>query len=469
MKNTNNIKMSSGALIPQIIAFAIPLVLSGILQLLFNAADIVVVGQFSGYQSMAAVGATAALANLIFNLFMGLSVGVSVLVAQYYGAENDEGVSRTVHTAIVLSVICGIIVAAVGFFLARPMLEAMDTPDEILDLAVLYIKIYFLGAPVSLLYNFGAAILRAVGNTKQPLYYLVIAGVLNVILNLFFVIVLQMGVAGVACATVISQTLSAVLVVRRLMQEENSLKLVLSKLGIDRSKLKRILAIGIPAGISSMTFSISNIIIQSSLNSFDNAIIVAGNTAAGSLEGFIFAAMTAFDQASLTFTGQNVGAGTYHRIRKVIWDCTGLVTVVAVLMGVGAILLDTELLALYNPDPVVIQYGKIRLFIIAGSYFLCGIMNVLVGVLRGMGSVMVPTVLVALGTIGVRFVWIYTAFAQSFERYSALMTQQAQTESLQVLFLSYPVSWTFIVVALIPYLIYRMKKLTSAPKENILQ
>ncbi len=420
------IDMCSGPLFPKILAFSIPLMLSGILQLLFNAADMVVVGRFAGSTALAAVGSNAALINLLTNLFIGFSVGANVLVAQFYGAGKERQMSETVHSAIILSLLCGGILLVLGILVAPQVLLLMGTPPDVLSQAVLYIRIYFAGIPVLLLYNFGSSILRAVGDTKRPLYYLMAAGVINVILNLLFVIVSQLGVAGVALATVISQCVSAALVLRCMMHMEGGCRVEFAKLKINRDKMIQIMRIGFPAGLQGTVFSLSNVLIQSSVNSF-GSIAVAGNTAGQNLEGFIYMAMNTFHQTALSFSSQNFGAGNYKRIRKVFLECLGLVTFVGLSLGWLAYLFGNQLLGIYSSDPRVIEVGLLRMSVICTMYFLCGIMDVTVGQLRGIGCSVLPMVVSILGVCAFRVFWIFTVFAQY--------------RSLWVLYISYPVSW----------------------------
>ena len=424
--------MTNGPLLGKIVRFAIPLAISGILQLLFNAADIIVVGRFSGPQALAAVGSTSALINLIVNLFIGLSVGTNVLVAQYYGANDRKALRETVHTSVLASLIFGCIVLVIGISLAAPMLELMGTPEEVLDQACLYMRIYFIGMPASMLYNFGAAILRAVGDTQRPLYFLFLAGIINVVLNLFFVIGFHLDVAGVAIATVISQCVSAGLVLLCLVKSHTPYRVDLRRLGLKKDKLWGMVKIGLPAGIQGCSFSISNVLIQSSINSF-GAMAMAGNTAASNIEGFVWTAMDAFTQSTLSFTGQNYGAKKFHRITKVVWYNLLLVTGVGLVLGVGAYLLGTPLLSIYSTDPEVIQYGLERMLMVCVPYFTCGIMNVLVGAMRGLGSSLTPMVICIFGVCVLRVVWIYTVFPLD--------------RTFLMLFLSYPVTW--VITALI--------------------
>jgi len=434
------IDMCNGALLPKILRFSLPLIFSGVLQLLFNAADMIVVGNYAGKQSLAAVGSTSSLINLLVNLFMGLSVGCNVLVARYYGSDDKQKVSETVHTSVTLALISGVILGIIGIVLAEPLLTLMGTPEDVLPLAALYMRIYFAGMPVMLLYNFTSSILRAVGDTMRPLIFLFAAGVINVGLNLVFVIGLHMTVSGVALATIISQAFSAVCVCICLMHDNASYQLHLSKLGLNRKIVLQVMKIGLPAGFQGMMFSISNVIIQSSINSFGTDT-VAGNTAACNLEGFVYVAMNAFHQTALSFSGQNSGAGKYDRVRKVLIQC--LILVVAVGAGLGFLMLHygTELLSIYadkdNAD-VIIAYGLRRISIIFPTYFLLGIMDVIVGSLRGMGLSLTPTIVSLLTICVYRIIWIFTVF---------------QTHrSLEILYYSYPISW--ILAAILHFIVF---------------
>ena len=437
------IDMCRGPLTGKIILFAIPVILTGILQLLYNAADIVVVGQFAGKEALAAVGSTGALTNLIINIFIGLSIGTSVVVSNYYGAGNREGISDAVHTSIAIAVLSGAFLAIVGFFAARPMLLLMGTPEDVIDGAVLYMQIFFLGMPFNMVYNFGGGILRAVGDTRRPLYFLTISGIVNVVLNLVFVIGFKMSVAGVALATIISQLISAILIVRCLILTDSVIKLHIKQLKIHKHTLFMIMRIGLPAGIQGSLFSISNVLIQSSVNSF-GSVVVAGNSAASNLEGFVYTAMNAVYQTAVTFTSQNMGAKQYKRTRRVLHICLIFVTLIGVVMGGAFYLLRNVLLRIYNNDAEVIAKGAVRMLYLCAPYFLCGIMDVMVGQLRGMGYSIMSMLISLSGACLMRIVWIYTAFR-------AIPT-------LDVLYLSYPVSWglTFII-QYVCYLIVRRK------------
>ena len=424
--------MCSGPLFSKLVMFAVPLMLSGILQLLFNAADIVVVGNYAGHESLAAVGSTSSLINLLVNVFIGLSVGANVLVAQYFGAHRMKDLEETVHTAMVLAAGGGLFLVAVGVLLADPLLTLMGTPEDVLPLSALYMKIFFVGMPATLTYNFGSAILRGVGDTKRPLWFLLAAGIINVILNLIFVIVLHMGVAGVALATVISQCISAALILRCLVKSDAPYRLKYDRLKLVKSKLFAIAMIGLPAGLQGAIFSISNVLSQSSVNSF-GSVAMAGNTAAANIEGFVYTAMNAVYQTALSFTSQNFGAKNYDRMTKILWYCQGMVIAVGIFMGGGAVLLGPGLLGIYGSNAQVIHYGMNRLRIISGPYFLCGIMEVMVGGLRGMGCSLLPMFVALTGACVFRVIWIYTIFAVS--------------RTLQTLYISYPVSWTITFLA----------------------
>ena len=429
MKKKYEIDMCSGSVFRKMLLFAIPLMCSSILQLLFNAADIVVVGRFAGDNALAAVGSNTALINLFTNLFIGLSVGTNVLTARYYGAKKEADLRETVHTSILLSIYSGVILTIVGVAGARFLLELMKAPSEVIGLATLYLRILFLGMPSMMVYNFGSAILRAVGDTKRPLYYLLGAGIINVILNLFFVITCQMGVAGVGLATVISQTISAALVVRCLMQEKGGIQLELKALSISKDKLAKILKIGLPAGFQGTVFSLSNVVIQSAVNSF-GPIAVAGNSAASNIEGFVYMAMNTFYQATISFTSQNFGAKEYKRIYKILAAGEIYVIATGVILGNLAVFFGESLLHMYSSNAEVIVAGMARLRIICTIYALCGIMDVLVGALRGIGYSVIPMIVSLVGACGLRLVWIATVF------------QIPQYHSLTIVYLSYPITWT---------------------------
>lgn len=429
-----SIDMINGPLLGKILVFAFPLMLSSILQLLFNAADVVVVGRFAGSQALAAVGSTGSLVNLLVNFFMGLSIGTNVVVARELGAGRQEDASRSIHTSILLSLISGAILMVLGLFLCRPLLELMSSPADVIDLSTLYLRIYFCGMPGNMLYNFGAAILRSQGDTRRPLYYLTVAGVVNVVLNLFFVIVFHMSVAGVALATIISQYISAALVLLTLMREKGPLHLDLKKLRLDRRVVGRILRVGMPAGLQSIIFSVSNVVIQSSINSFNSTAIVAGSSTASNIEGFVYVSMNCFAQTALTFTSQNYSAGKTKRVEKVMGLCLMYATVFGLALGNLAYFFGQPLASIYAPgEPEVIAAALTRMSIIATTYCLCGLMDVQTGVLRGIGFSIGPMIITMLGACGTRLLWVATIF------------QTYHTQ--RMLYLSYPVSWilTFLI------------------------
>lgn len=426
MKKSYEIDMCHGPLLGKLFIFALPLMGSGILELMFNAADIIVVGRFTGAEALAAVGATSTLITSLVNIFMGVAVGVNVLAAQYYGAGDRKNVEETVHTSILLGFFCGFCILVVGILFAENFLKMMSTPDDILGQAVLYMRIYFLGMPAFMVYNFGAALLRATGDTKRPLYFLFAAGALNVALNLLFVIAFQMGVAGVALATAISQTVSAALIIRCLRKEKGVCHLEFRKLHMQREKALRILKIGVPAGVQSGIFSISNLMVQSAVNSF-GSIAVARITAASNIEGFVYTAMSAVYQTALSFISQNMGAKNYQRVSRILQLCLGIVAAIGLVIGNGTLLFGKELLGIYSSNQEVVAYGLMRMEVVCTTYFLCGIMDVIVGSLRGMGYSFVPMMISLLGVCGFRIVWILTVFAWE--------------HTLFALYISYPISW----------------------------
>ncbi|MDO4741679.1 MAG: MATE family efflux transporter [Eubacteriales bacterium] len=444
-QNRLGLDMTQGKMLPQILAFAGPLMLTGILQLLYNAADVVVVGRFAGAQALAAVGSTGALINLIVNLFTGVATGAGVAVARAYGASDYRLIQKSVHTAITLAIISGIAVLILGQLLARPLLEWMDSPEDVIDLTELYLRIYFIGMPAAMLYNFGAAILRAVGDTRRPLYYLMLSGLVNVILNLILVIVFNMSVAGVAIATVASQVISMVLVMICLIRTHGAIHLDLHRLKIDRPVAMGMLRIGLPAGVQGMFFSISNVLIQSAVNSF-GSVAMAGNAAAGNLEGFAYTAMNSFHQADVTISSQNMGAKKYARVRRTIWLCLGCVMVSGLAMAGLLIGLGEPLLSLYNTDPEVIRYGMLRMICFLPTYVLCGTMEVVSGQLRGIGYSLMPMLVTLTGVCAFRVVWLQTAFVA--------------WPSLETVYISYPISWGLTTVAhLLCYLLIACRKL----------
>ncbi|MGN0483606.1 MAG: MATE family efflux transporter [Lachnospiraceae bacterium] len=445
--------MCHGPILSKLLLFAIPLMCSSILQLLFNAADIVVVGRFAGDHSLAAVGSNTALINLLVNLFMGLSIGANVLVARFYGAKQELEVRHTVHTTMLLSIYSGILVTIVGVLFARQFLIWMQTPKEVLPLATIYLRIYFLGMTATMIYNFGSAILRAVGDTKRPLYYLMFSGVINVCLNLFFVVILRMDVAGVAAATVISQCISATLVLRCLMHENACYQLHIKELKIQKDKLIKILQIGLPAGFQGIVFALSNVVIQSSINSF-GATVVAGNSAAANIEGFVYMSMNAFHQAALSFTGQNYGSGEYKRITRITVLSEMSVMVVGLVFGNLAVLFGHPLLGIYTSSPAVVKVGMARLGVISRTYALCGMMDVLVGVLRGLGYSLLPMFVSLAGACGLRLLAIATLF------------RLPQFHFIEFLYWLYPITWIITGLVHLACLIWAKRKLPKPPVES---
>lgn len=462
-KNSSGSKldMVNGPILRTMILFAVPLMCSSILQLLFNAADTVVVGQFAGKTALAAVGSNGALINLLTNLFIGLSVGTNVLIAKAVGAKDTEHTGKIVHTSLVIGFFGGIILMIVGMLFAENILIIMDCPSDVIDLSVTYLKIYFIGLPAMMIYNFGSAVLRAVGDTRRPLIFLSIAGVVNVIFNLFFVICFKMSVAGVAIATVISQFMSAILVVICLMKEESDIKLIPGELKIDMDSFKRILLIGIPAGLQGTLFSLSNVVIQSSVNKF-GSIIQAGNAAAQNLEGFVYVAMNSFHQATLSFTSQNVGAGRYDRTGKILLRGIIAVFVVGLVLGGAVVLSGNQLLKIYTRNnaerSLVIKAGYNRLIIVCGTYFLCGIMDVLVGAIRGLGYSILPMIVSLVGACGLRIFWLETFFKMKiFHRPS-------------MIYITYPVSWALTICAhVVCYIIIRKKFMKHMQKMDFVK
>ena len=420
------IDMCNGSIMDKLISFSLPLMLSSILQLMFNAVDIIVVGRFSSSQALAAVGSTTALINIFTNLFIGISLGANVLAARYFAAGRDKEMSEAVHTAITLALISGVIMAFVGVGMSRTALSLMATPPDVIDLSAVYMRIYFMGMPFFMLYNYGAAILRAVGDTKRPLVFLIAAGLTNVVLDLLLVIVIPLGVAGVAIGTVASQMISCILVLRCLYKSEGSYQLRFSRLMIRWVYLKRIFQVGIPAGIQSTVINFSNALLQSSVNSFGSTAM-AGYTAANNILGFLYAAVNAVTQACMSFTSQNYSVGKQKRMDRVLLDCMLLSAGVSAVLGVGAYVFGSQILRIYTTETEVIQCGLEILSITTVPYFLCGIMDLIPGALRGMGHSAVPMILSVIGTVGTRIVWIYGFFPQH--------------RSLHFLFISYPGSW----------------------------
>lgn len=447
-KEKNNkyaMDMCEGPILKKMLLFALPLMASSLLQLLFNAADIIVVGRFAGDNSLAAVGSTTSIINLLVNLFIGLSVGANVLVARFFGAKREDELSATVHTAMTISIISGIVLTIIGVSGARVILTLMQTPENVLDLAVIYLRTYFLGMTAMMIYNFGAAILRAVGDTKRPLYFLMIAGVINVSFNLLFVIVFKWGVFGVGVATTISQVVSATFVIRCLLREQSGIQLRLKKLRIQKDVLLKILQIGLPAGFQGILFSLSNVFIQSSVNSF-GATVVAGNSAAANIEGFIYVSTNAFHQAAISFTSQNYGAKKYDRINRIMFVAQGCTIVMGTVFGVGAVLMGPVLLSLYTTSAAVVEAGMLRLRMIGATYALCGVMDTMVGSLRGMGYSVVPMIFSLLGACATRILWLATVF------------QIEAFHTIETVYIIYPISWIITSIAhIITFIIVRKR------------
>jgi len=428
------IDMTRGAILPKLLQFALPLMLSSMLQLLFNAADVVVVGRFAGDNALAAVGSNSALVNLLVNLFVGLSVGASILASRYYGAGEKEALRQTVHTAMMTGLLGGILLAVIGFLSAETLLTWMQSPEEVRRLAAIYLRIYFLGMPANLLYNYGAALLRAVGDTRRPLYYLTFAGIVNVTLNLFFVIVCEWSVAGVAIATVISQCLSAFLVLRCMIRDTGSMHLELRQLRIYSARLKQILLVGVPAGINGILFSLSNVVIQSYINSFGETV-VAGNAAAMNVECFAFVASNAISQATIAFISQNYGAGRYDRLNPVVVRALACGVFAGGGMGILIAAAGPYLLRIFSDSSIVISIGAERMQIICGLYFLCSFMDVLVGAIRGLGYSVMPTLVSLVGICGLRVAWTAVLF-----RLPIVLT-------VEMIYWSYPATWIVTIIA----------------------
>ncbi|MBR4109949.1 MAG: MATE family efflux transporter [Oscillospiraceae bacterium] len=454
----NQHSMTSGPLFSGIITYTVPIILTSLLQLLFNAADLVIVGRYCGSISVAAVSVTGSITHLIINLFIGLSVGAGVSVAHGLGGNRPEEVHRTVHTALPIALISGAILTVIGVVFAEDFLIMMKTPEDVLPLSTVYMRIYFGGIVFSMVYNFCAAILRAAGDTKSPLVFLIISGIANVVLNVIFVTVFQMNVAGVALATTVSFGISAVLTVRALMKRTDICKLYLRKLRFYKEPLLKILRIGVPAGIQGCLFSISNVIIQSSINSFNSEMLMSGNGAAANIEGFIYATMNAFHQSAVNYTGQNLGAHRYDRIRKSLGVCLIYTSVIGLALSTLTFTFGRQLLGIYIVDSQeAIEYGLVRFSFICLPYFLCGIMDVFTGALRGLGASLTPMLISVLGVCGIRLGWIFTIF------------QIPQYHTPKCLYLSYPISWTITLLAqgIAFSVIYRKKSGHSILKQNI--
>ncbi len=439
----NQIDMTTGSIIKKQIWFIIPLILTGQLQLLYNAIDVIVVGKFAGTTALSAVGSTSALINLLINVFMGLSVGSSVITALYFGSKDEENIHKTVHTAFSVAIIGGVFLLFLGILTTPTILRWMDTPEDVIDQAIMYLRIIFIGMPFNLIYNFGAGMLRAIGDTKRPLIFLSISGIVNVVLNLLFVVVFHMDVAGVAWATIIAQFVSVCFIIHCFMTNEGALKLYIRKIRIHKEQCLKMIKIGLPAGIQGSFFSLSNVLIQSSINGF-GSVAMAGNTASANLEGFIFTAMNSVHQSAVTFAGQNVGAKEYKRVYKNLYCSFAMVVCIGVGMGAIFALFDNQLIGLYTNDPAAIEVGILRLRMFCGCYFLCGIMDVMTGHLRGTGHSMVPMLVTLVGVCAFRVFWIFCVFAS--------------WETLESLYFSYPISWILTFIALFIYYQFSVKK-----------
>ncbi len=434
--------MCNGPIMRKLISFSVPLILSSMLQLLFNAVDIIVVGRFSGSQALAAVGSTTALINVFTNLFIGISLGANIITARYIGADRKKEVSATVHTSITVAILSGICMMILGILFAKAALLLMGTPDDVISLSTLYMRIYFAGMPFFMLYNYGAAILRAVGDTKRPLIFLIIAGVINALMNMFLVIVVHMGVAGVAIATIFSQMISCILVIRCLVNTNGSYRLSFSHLCIQKKYLVQILQVGVPAGMQSTLINFSNALLQSSVNSF-GSVAMAGYTSANNILSFIYVAVNSITQACMSFTSQNYGVRKYDRMTRTLVDCLILECIVSAVFGSAAFFFGRQIIGIYTSDPAVIEAGMEVLAMTTLTYFFCGIMDVFPGSMRGMGFSTIPMLLALLGTVGTRVVWIFGFFPVH--------------RTIRFLFISYPASWIITILFQLVYYIYIRK------------
>ena len=433
MNKRGILDMTTGPFFKKILIFSIPLMLTGVLQLIYNAADVMVVGRFAGSESLAAVGSTSSLVNLIINLFVGLSTGAGVVTSRHIGANATERITKSVHTAMAISIISGFAVGIFGFFLSGKFLTLMGTPKNILPLATLYLKIYFLGAPGSLVYNFGASIVRSTGDTKRPLIILGFTGIINVVLNIVLVVGFHFNVAGVAIATIVAQYISAALIVIRLKSIDNACRLNFKKIKIHKKELKEIVKIGLPAGLQSSLFSFSNVLIQSTINSF-GSVAMAGNTAAQNADAIIYTCTNAVAQTAMTFTSQNMGAKKYENIRKIYFMCMGFALVISICFGAIGLIFPEQIIGIFTTEAEVIEMGKHRLFVMMTTYFICSLMDVSGCQIRGMGKSIEPMIITLLGACGIRVLWLYTGFPLKKELWN--------------LYLSYPISWLITFIAL---------------------
>ena len=441
-----SLDMTNGPFLRKILVFSVPLMLTGLLQIAYNTADVIVVGRFVGKEALAAVGSTGSLVNLFLNVFLGLSMGSGVTVARHIGEKDEKTIHDCVHTAILLSVICGIFVGVLGFFGSSGMLRLMNAPDDVIDLATLYLKIYFLGSPGLLAYNFGAAIVRSTGDTKRPLYILTFAGIVNVILNLVLIIIFHMGVSGVAVATIVSQYISAFLILLYLSKMPNACKLKLSELKIIKTELKSILRLGLPAGIQNSLFSVSNVVIQSTVNSF-GSVAMAGIAAGSNFDSYVYTCTNAVAQTTMTFSSQNMGAKKYSNIGKVYRYCLILTTFIGIFMGGAGCFFAEQIVSLFSDEPDVIAIGADRLLLVMPFYFFCSLMDVAACQIRGIGKSFEPMICSLIGACGIRIFWIYFVLPLN--------------KTLTNLYWAYPVSWavTFFVLFVMYFiLIGKMKR-----------
>ncbi len=450
-RNGLSMDMCSGPLVGKMISYAIPLVLSGIINRMFVMADSVILGRFAGSDALAAVGSTGSLIAMMTDLFIGLSVGVNIMVSRYCGAGNKKELDDTIHTAITTAILSSIILVLIGVIFAESLLRFMSTPEDIIDKSTLYMRIYFCSMPALMIYNFGSAIIRAFGDSKRPLYYLMAAGAAKTLLSLLFVVVFSMGVGGAALATVISQIFPALLVLFYLTKNNTDTRLNLHRLRMVPNKILQIVSIGVPAGLQAILFSLTNVLIQSSVNSF-GSVTVAANSAAVNLENFVYASMEAVTQTAICFSGQNYGARKYKRIGKIAIRSEVMVIAIGFSMGFVMNLFADPLLSLFSTDPEVIALGKVRMSIVCANYFMCGIMNVLAGVLRGIGYSLIPTVISLLGACAVRVLWITFIFDRN--------------RTLECLYQSFPVSWIITIVALFISFVYAYRKLLRKGDSN---
>ncbi len=418
--------MTSAPFLKKIFIFSIPLVLTGLLQLAYNTADVVVVGNFAGKEALAAVGSTGSLINLLLNVFIGLSMGSGVMVARHIGEGDDDKIRKCTHTAMLMSLICGVFIGIFGFFMSGKILVLMGSPEDVLPLATLYLKIYFAGCPGSMVYNFGSAIVRATGDTKRPLFILASTGLVNVALNLILVIKFHMGVSGVAIATIVSQYLSAIIIVIHLFRLNNACKLHLKELKINKKELLKIIGIGLPAGIQNSLFSISNVIIQSTVNSF-GSVAMAGIAAGSNFDSYIYTATNAISQTTMTFSSQNMGAKKHENVGKIYRYCLAIATVIGVVMGFAGRIFSNEIVSFFSKDAEVIAIGAERLAMIMPFYVFCSLMDVAAGQLRGMGESFKPMIVSLIGGCGIRLFWIFAILPMN--------------HTLMFLYWAYPISW----------------------------